>query len=77
LPNLLVFEEDLQGRRDAENHLLIAIAWHGLGHDDHARRHLARTLAFSNSDPWAIQLSNALGEKLAERAAEDADLVPG
>ena len=37
LPNLLVFEEDLQARRDAEHRLLIALAHHGLGNMAEAR----------------------------------------
>ena len=41
LPNLLVFDEDLQERRDAENHLLVAMACHGLGETAEARTHLA------------------------------------
>jgi hypothetical protein len=40
LPNLLVFDEDLQARRDAENHLLAAMACHGLGEVAAARNHL-------------------------------------
>ena len=43
LPNLLVFEEDLQARRDAENHLLLALAHHGLGETAAARAALAKT----------------------------------
>ena len=60
LPNLLVFEEDLQARRDAENHLLVAIAWHGLGDEEKAREHLEKTLAFTNSDLRATELLAAL-----------------
>jgi tetratricopeptide (TPR) repeat protein len=40
LPNLLVFDEDLQARRDAQNHLLAAMACHGLGEGAAARNHL-------------------------------------
>lgn len=43
LPNLLVFDEDLQGRRDAENHLLVALACHGLGECAESRAHLERS----------------------------------
>jgi tetratricopeptide (TPR) repeat protein len=57
LPNLLVFEEDLQARRDAENHLLIALACHGLGDPEAAQSHLAQTLAFTNSDQRAADLA--------------------
>ncbi len=60
LPNLLVFNESLQERRDAENHLLIALAHHGLGNSDQAREHLGRTLAFTNEDQHAINLHQAL-----------------
>jgi len=60
LPNLLVFEEDLQARRDAENHLLIALACHGLGDPEAAQSHLAQTLAFTNSDQRAADLAAAL-----------------
>ncbi len=57
LPNLLVFDEDLQARCDAENHLLAAIACHELGERDEARRHLDRTLAFTNSELHAADLA--------------------
>ncbi len=57
LPNLLVFEENLQARRDAENHLLVALAAHGLGEQAAAIEHLARTLDFSNADPHAADLA--------------------
>lgn len=60
LPNLLVFEEDLQARRDAENHLLIAMACHGLGDLEGARAALAMTLAFTNADQRAADLDAEL-----------------
>ncbi|QJE95714.1 DUF5107 domain-containing protein [Luteolibacter luteus] len=60
LPNLLVFDENLQARRDAENHLLIAIAWHGLGDGEKARQHLEKSLAFTNSDLRSVELLAAL-----------------
>jgi tetratricopeptide (TPR) repeat protein len=63
LPNLLVFEEDLQARRDADNHLLIALACHGLGDLDGARSHLTQTLAFTLSDSRATDLFAALEER--------------
>jgi tetratricopeptide (TPR) repeat protein len=63
LPNLLVFEEDLQARRNAENHLLIALACHGLGDIAGAQSHLAQTLAFTNSDQRAADLAAALRER--------------
>jgi tetratricopeptide (TPR) repeat protein len=56
LPNLLVFEEDLQGRRAAESHLLIAMAYHGLGDVVAAREALAKVMAFTNADQHAINL---------------------
>ncbi|HLP08170.1 MAG TPA: DUF5107 domain-containing protein [Opitutaceae bacterium] len=62
LPDLLVFDEDLQARRDAEQHLLIALAWHGLNEPARAAAHARRTLAFSNGDPHALELIHALGE---------------
>jgi hypothetical protein len=61
LPNLLVFEEDLQARRDAEQHLLIALACHGLGEAAEATTHLRQMLEFTNCDPHALDLLRALG----------------
>lgn len=63
LPNLLVFEEDLQARRDSENHLLIALACHGMGDTAGAKTHLAKTLAFTNSDSRAADLAAAFRER--------------
>jgi tetratricopeptide (TPR) repeat protein len=60
LPNLLVFDEDLQERRDAENHLMIALACHGLGEFKLANSHLARTLEFTNADFRAAELARIL-----------------
>ena len=60
LPNLLVFEEDLQARRDAEHHLLSALACHGLGESSAARKSLAKALAFSNTDQRASDLATEL-----------------
>jgi tetratricopeptide (TPR) repeat protein len=56
LPNLLVFEEDLQARRAAESHLLIAMAYHGLGDVAAAREALAKVMSFTNADQHAINL---------------------
>jgi tetratricopeptide (TPR) repeat protein len=53
LPNLLVFDEDLQARRDAENHLLLALAELGLGNSAAARGHMEQVLAFNRAEPWA------------------------
>jgi tetratricopeptide (TPR) repeat protein len=60
LPNLLVFDEDLQGRRDAEAHLLIAMANHGLGEKPAALAALSKVMAFTNTDPNAADLLKAL-----------------
>ena len=57
LPNLLVFDEDLQARRDAENHLLLAFAHHGLGDRKEARRFLDLVLAFNLAEPWALEIT--------------------
>ncbi len=56
LPNLLVFDEDLQGRRDSENHLLLAMACRGLGEADEARKALDEARRFTNSDLRAAEL---------------------
>ncbi len=56
LPNLLVFEEDLQQRRDAEHHLLLALAHHGLGNPSLVSEFLQKTLAFNRADPHASDL---------------------
>jgi hypothetical protein len=61
LPNLLVFDEDLQARRDAENQLLIALAAHGLGRTDEARSALTNVLAFTRTDQHAADLAGELG----------------
>jgi hypothetical protein len=58
-----VFEEDLQARRDAENHLLIALACHGLDDIAAAQSHLAKTLAFTNSDQRAADLAATLRDR--------------
>ena len=60
LPNLLVFEEDIQSRRDAENHLLIAYAHHGLGESESALAALKKTLAFTCADQHAMDLAGQL-----------------
>jgi len=60
LPNLLVFEENLQARRDAENQLLVALAWHGLGDDDGTRTALNKVLDFNRADPVAADLQRKL-----------------
>jgi tetratricopeptide (TPR) repeat protein len=60
LPNLLVFDEDLKARRDAENHLLMALAFHGLGDSEAARTALDKTLAFTRTDQRAVDLRHDL-----------------
>jgi tetratricopeptide (TPR) repeat protein len=60
LPNLLVFEEDLQARRDAENHLLHALAMHGAGNFAAARQSLEKVLAFNKADQAAVELMTEL-----------------
>jgi tetratricopeptide (TPR) repeat protein len=60
LPNLLVFEEDLGARRDAENHLLVALAAHGLGDTATAVTHLARAQAFTRAELPAVELAREL-----------------
>lgn len=60
LPNLLVFDEDLQARRDAENHLLLALACHGLGDSDAARASLTQVLTFTRTDQRAVELQHEL-----------------
>ncbi len=62
LPNLLVFEEELQARRDAENHLLATLASHGLGDLEGAQAHLAQTLSFTNIYQRAADLAAAFRE---------------
>jgi tetratricopeptide (TPR) repeat protein len=61
LPNLLVFAEDLQARRDAEMQLLLALAAHGLGDTTAARASLSKVLAFSCADQRAVDLARELG----------------
>lgn len=68
LPNLLVFEEDLQARRDAEMHLLIAMAYQGMGEPESARASLARVFSFSNVDQHAIDLDILPRMKICENA---------
>ena len=67
LPNLLVFDEDLQARRDAEAQLLLALAAHGLGHGEQAEKHLAQVLAFANDDAHAHRLKQIAEEQPVAR----------
>jgi tetratricopeptide (TPR) repeat protein len=60
LPDLLVFDENLQARRDAENHLLMALAFRGLGETEAARVELGKTLDFNRADPRAADLQKEL-----------------
>jgi tetratricopeptide (TPR) repeat protein len=61
LPNLLVFDEDLQRRRDAENHLLIALACHGLGENTEGLAALQSVCSFNRADPVATDLVGLFG----------------
>jgi hypothetical protein len=60
LPNLLVFEEDLQARRDAENHLLLALSLFGLGDKRAARVALDKSMAFNRAEQRAVDLAAEL-----------------
>ena len=60
LPNLLVFEENLQARRDADHQLLAALACFGLDDPGGAASHLAEVQRFTNSDPHASNLAEEL-----------------
>jgi tetratricopeptide (TPR) repeat protein len=60
LPNLLVFDEDLQRRRDSEHRLLAALAHHGLGHFDESARLLSEVITFNRADQRALDLSHEL-----------------
>ena len=62
LPDLLVFDEDLQSARDAANHLLLALAHHGAGDPDAARSALAKTYSFSHADLRAAELARELAD---------------
>lgn len=60
LPDLLVFDENLQARRDAENQLLIALADHGLGNSGGAKKRLHQVMSFTRDDPHAHYLAGEL-----------------
>jgi tetratricopeptide (TPR) repeat protein len=60
LPNLLVFDENLQDRRDADAHLLVALACHGLGRLDEAAAAIEKVLAFDAAEPRAVELQSQL-----------------
>nr|MCU0750931.1 DUF5107 domain-containing protein [Akkermansiaceae bacterium] len=60
LPNLLVFEEDLQAQHEAECNLLIALACHGLGDVEGARASLSKVMKFTNSNQRAADLAAEL-----------------
>jgi len=62
LPNLLVFDEDLKARRDAEAWLMIALANLGLGESDRAAEALAKVEAFSCAIPEARDIAAELSE---------------
>ena len=56
LPNLLVFDEDLKARRDAEADLIAALGHHGLGDFEKSLIALQRTLEFDRSQAHAVAL---------------------
>jgi hypothetical protein len=60
LPNLLVFDENQEARRDADADLIAALAYHGLGELDDALAAVSRTLGFDRSIAHAIALHNQL-----------------
>lgn len=60
LPKLLVFEEDLQASQNANSHLLIALACHGLGEIENAKAALQQTLAFTRTNQVALDLATDL-----------------
>ncbi|TWU67099.1 Tetratricopeptide repeat protein [Crateriforma conspicua] len=77
LPNLLVFDEELQCRRDAENHFLAALACHGLcqcSADEvetlmaNAETHLKKVLEFDRSHQQANELAKQLESYSLENA---------
>lgn len=57
LPNLLVFDEDLQARAKADAWLLSALANHGLGKVQAARIALENVIAFDRADQHVAELS--------------------
>lgn len=65
LPNLLVFDEDLQARRDAEFRLLAALAHHGLGAFDKATEALDLVLATNAAEQRAVNLRHELAETVS------------
>jgi len=56
LPNLLVFDEDIQQRKDAGSQLLLALACHGLGDTAGVRQALDAVMAFNRADALAVEL---------------------
>ncbi len=60
LPNLLVFDENLQARSDSENNLLVAMAYHGLGDQPNAEVYLEKTFEFTNTNRHAVDLQRSL-----------------
>lgn len=62
LPNLLVFEEDLQAQRESEFNLLIALACHGLGDIEGAQAALSKMMRFNCSNQIAADLAAELAE---------------
>ena len=65
LPNLLVFDEDLKARRDAEADLIAALGHHGLGDFDSALAAARRVLEFDGSQAHAVALEVRLQQTTA------------
>lgn len=65
LPNLLVFDEDLQKRRDAEAQLLLAFAYQGLGKSAKAESFLEKSLSFTLTEQRAADLKQELAQSPA------------
>lgn len=60
LPNMLVFDEDYQARKDSENHLILALAHHGLGKHEESRNFLLKHQSFTLSDSQAHLLGRSI-----------------
>lgn len=73
LPNLLVFDEDLQARRDAEARILIALALTGLGDRAHALSILSEALAFNRADQSAVDLLAEIAPASSSDPREEPD----
>ena len=63
LPNLLVFDEDLQARHIADARLLLALAAHGQGNDDVALTNVAEAAKFDRCNQVIATLSKKLSRQ--------------